>query len=132
MFNQIEKNNDLPDVLLVENDKASRDIIRYFLRKICNVDFAENGNEALKKVTLVKYSAVLMDINLGLGISGVETAQNIRKVPGYNEIPIAAITAYAMAGDKEKFLSLGCTHYLAKPFDKEDLQDLVQEIIAIQ
>ena len=131
MLNNYEKNTDLPGVLLVENDKASRDIIRYFLRKICNVEFAENGGEALKKITSTKYAAVLMDINLGLGISGIETAQNIRKVPGYEKIPIAAITAYAMVGDKEKFLSLGCTHYLAKPFDKEDLQDLVKEIISV-
>ncbi len=129
MLNNIERNQNLPSVLLVENDKASRDIIRYFLRKICNVEFAENGQEALKKVSSANYSAILMDINLGLGISGVETAQNIREVKGYNNIPIAAITAYAMVGDKEKFLSLGCTHYLAKPFDKEELQDLVKEII---
>lgn len=131
MLNNFEKNEELPHVLLVENDKASRDIIRYFLRKICNVEFAENGQDALNKIKLNKYAAILMDINLGLGISGVETAQNIRKVTGYEKIPIAAITAYALVGDKEKFLSLGCTHYLAKPFDKEDLQEMVKEIISL-
>lgn len=125
-------NAELPVVLLVENDSASRDIIRYFLKEICKVDFAENGLEALDKTNYAKYAAILMDINLGIGINGVETTQLIKKLPGYENIPVAAITAYALAGDKEKFLSQGCTHYLSKPFDKFKLLNLVKEMLYIK
>ncbi len=122
---------ELPKILLVENDTASRDIIKYFLREICVIDFAENGLDAVNMVRAQKYSAILMDINLGIGMSGVEATQEIRKLPGYTNTPIAAITAYAMAGDREKFLSIGCSHYLSKPFDKNKLLKLINEILSI-
>jgi CheY-like chemotaxis protein len=69
-----------------------------------------------------------MDIDLGMGINGIETTQRIRKIPGYEKIPIVAVTAYAMTGDKEKFLAAGCSHYIAKPFPKDKLVSLVKEI----
>jgi CheY-like chemotaxis protein len=129
MFDSNSFNNKLPDVLLVENDVASRDIIKYFLKNICNIDFAENGLDAINMAKAKKYMAILMDINLGIGMSGLEVTQELRKLPEYKNTPIAAITAYAMAGDREKFLSLGCSHYLSKPFDKAKLLNLVNDIL---
>jgi|YelNatPaOPRAMG01_1025707.scaffolds.fasta_scaffold00440_22 CheY-like chemotaxis protein len=129
MFDSNSSNNKLPDVLLVENDVASRDIIKYFLKNICNIDFAENGLDAINMAKAKKYMAILMDINLGIGMSGLEVTQELRKLPEYKNTPIAAITAYAMAGDREKFLSLGCSHYLSKPFDKAKLLNLVNDIL---
>ena len=67
-----------------------------------------------------------MDINLR-GISGLEAAQNIRKMKGYEKIPIIALTAYAMVGDREEFLRNGCTHYLSKPFSKEELNNILND-----
>jgi PAS domain S-box-containing protein len=117
------------NLLLVENDKPSVDIIRLYLQNDYIVDYAVDGLSALESIKKKKYSAVLMDIDLGLGMNGIEVTQKIKKIPGYENVPIIAVTAYAMLGDREKFLSAGCTHYLSKPFDKSAIISLLQEIL---
>jgi PAS domain S-box-containing protein len=118
-----------PKVLVVENDEASRDITRLFLRKICNLEFAESGEEAIKMVGQTNYDIILMDINLGIGMSGIDTTKQIRKINGYKNIPIVALTGFAMRGDREEFIKAGCTHYLSKPFSKQGIIKLVKNII---
>ena len=73
-----------------------------------------------------------MDINLGVGLDGVETTREIRKLKGYSSTPVVALTGYAMESDKDKFLSVGFTHYLAKPFDKKDIISLVEDIFVAE
>jgi CheY-like chemotaxis protein len=70
-----------------------------------------------------------MDINLGLGMNGIEATKRIRKIPGFESIPIVAVTAYAMAGDRETFLNIGCTHYISKPFTKREFISLIEEVL---
>lgn len=118
-----------PEILIVDNDEASRDIIKLFLKNICNVDAAESGEEAIKLVKEKSYKLIFMDINLGKGLSGIETTQKIKKLNAYKNVPIVALTAFAMSGEKEEFLRMGCTHYLSKPFMKKDLLDLLKSII---
>ena len=96
-------------------------LVYTFVKKEFDLDIVSNGNEALKKVTEKVYDAILMDINLGEGKTGLDTAQEIKRLEKYKETPIVAVTAFAMEKDKEEFLKYGCTHYLAKPFDKQDL-----------
>ncbi len=71
-----------------------------------------------------------MVINLR-GISGLEAAKQIRQLSGYSNVPIVAVTAYAMVGDKEKFLDGNCTHYLSKPFTREDLLNVITKALNI-
>jgi CheY-like chemotaxis protein len=69
-----------------------------------------------------------MDIGLR-GINGIEALKLIRCInEHYSGVPVIAITAYAMKGDKEKFLSLGFTHYLSKPFQQSELLSLLSAI----
>jgi PAS domain S-box-containing protein len=119
----------LPNILLVENDVTSALITRIALKNICNIDVIENGEEAIEICRAKKYSVILMDIGLGLGINGIETGSIIRKIPGYENIPMVAFTAFAMQGDKENFLSQGMTHYISKPFQVDDLKNLITEIL---
>jgi CheY-like chemotaxis protein len=119
----------LPKILLVENDITTRTVIKSALKKICDLDSAEDGETAIQLAAENKYPVILMDIALGYGIDGIETTKRIRKFPGYKKIPIVALTAFAMVGDKEIFLSQGMTHYLSKPFQLSDLKNLVTEIL---
>ncbi len=115
-------------VLLVEDDPGNAAVITSFLQDNVNVDCVSDGNSAVKVCNSLKYDAVFMDINLK-GIDGVETFKQIRKINNhYAHIPVIAITAYAMLGDKEKFLSFGFTHYISKPFDRNQLQILLKTI----
>jgi CheY-like chemotaxis protein len=118
-----------PLLLLVENDQPSRDVVKIFLKNICNIEFAVNAAEALEKINSVNYDIILMDINLGKGMNGLELTRRIKKDKKYEKTPIIALTAYAMAGDKENFIAAGCTHYVSKPFDKATLIGLINKII---
>jgi len=119
-----------PKVLIVENDNASIDIIRLFLKDLCVVEFIDSGEKAYKLINENDYDLILMDINLGKGMSGTETTKEIRKIEKYKNIPIVAITGFAMRGDREEFLKAGCTHYLSKPFSRAKIIKLIKQIFA--
>ena len=119
----------LPDVLLVEDDPSNASVIEYFLNDVCNLDTATTGEQALEMTSKKQYSAILMDIDLGRGISGIEATKRIRKLVGYKNLPIVAVTALAMKGQKELFLSEGCSHYISKPFESQTFVSLIKEII---
>ena len=116
-------------ILVVDNDEVSRNYLNHVLGKYFTVDLAENGNEAIKLAEENKYDLILMDIGLGVGINGMEATREIRKIKGYEEIPVIAVTGYAMKNDKKEFLSQGLTHYLSKPFTKSELLSLIKEIL---
>ncbi len=116
-------------VLLVENDLPSIQVIQLALNKICKIDVADKGETAINIAKQESYELILMDIGLGLGMNGIQTTKEIRKISGYENTPIVAVTAYAMQGDKEKFLAEGLTHYISKPFEIKALQNLVRNIL---
>ena len=119
----------LPHILLIEDDQSNAGVIKFFLDGLYDVDIAPTGEQGIEKVKEKKYNAILMDIDLGLGINGLETARNIKTLPNYNNEPIIAVTALALKGDRERFLAGGCSHYLAKPFKKEELIKIISEAL---
>jgi len=126
---ELKKPTRLPDVLLVEDDYSNAGVIEYLLAGVCNLDAAVTGEEAIDKCEKKQYAAILMDIALGRGISGLEATKRIRKIKGYENSPIVAVTALAMKGQRELFLSEGCSHYISKPFDKKSFLTLVNDIL---
>ena len=118
------------EVLLIEDDKPTANIIKFYLSEICKTDWAPNGEKAIEMVTENNYSIILVDINLGMGLNGIETINKIKEIGRYKSVPIVAVTAYALYGDKEKFLNLGCDYYMSKPFDKSELIELVDSLLA--
>ena len=117
-------------ILVVEDDSTSRDVINLFLKNLYDVSFAENGETALKRIEDNNLDLIIMDINLGSGINGIEVTDRIRKTSGYESIPIIAATAFAMLGDREKFLSNGFDHYISKPYLKTQLVKLISDIFS--
>ncbi len=124
--------SNLPEILLVEDNEMNKEVVMIYLRKICKVDYAKDGLTAIQMTSQKKYSAVLMDINLGNGFSGVDAMKKIKDINGYNNVPFVALTGYALHDDKEKLLREGCSYYLSKPFMKKDLLDLINEIINVE
>jgi CheY-like chemotaxis protein len=99
------------------------------LRGICKTDFAMYGLKAIQMAKLKTYRLILMDINLGPGIDGLETAREIRKIPGCEKTPIVAVTGFTLLGERDRLLEGGCTHYIPKPFDQSTLIDLCKQIL---
>ena len=127
---QKDRNADqTPKVLLVEDEATNRKIAKLYLADFCELDMADNGVKAIDLATRNFYSAILMDINLGQGLSGIEVTREIKKLDRYKDVPIIAFTAFALDGDEETFLEEGCTHYLPKPCSRDELIDLLNEVI---
>jgi CheY-like chemotaxis protein len=113
-------------VLIIDDDPATRKIIELFLKDEIITKSVSNIKDALNEASLDEFSLVLMDISLGQGVSGVDLLKNFRKMSFYKNVPIIAVTAHAMVGDKERFLSEGFDDYLSKPFSKRDLINRVK------
>jgi PAS domain S-box-containing protein len=109
-------------VLLVEDDAINRKVIQKILEQEgCQVDTACNGKEALALYEKSNYDNILMDIQMPI-MNGIETAKQIRRLEnGKSHIPIIALTAYALQGDREAFLAQGMDGYLPKPVQQEEL-----------
>ena len=90
---------------------------------------ASNGIEALKLMENYNFDIILMDIQMP-ELDGIETAEIIREKEKKSgkHIPIIAITAYALKGDKEKFLSKGMDDYISKPVDINELNEILNRI----
>ena len=71
----------------------------------------------------------ILDINLGERVTGEDVLKEIRKIPGYDKIPVLAVTGYAMSGDKERLLSTGFSGYISKPFTQESLIKLINRTV---
>lgn len=119
----------VPEVLIVEDNEINRRLAGLYLRELCNIDMAENGYIAMNKIRSKKYDAILMDINLGAGPNGIHIANEIRTIDHYRDIPIIAVTGYTLQGDREKLLANGCSHYVAKPYDKKTLIKLFSGLL---
>ncbi len=117
-------------ILIVEDDLTSQDFMKLILKNSYEVDIAENGKRALESCTNNSYNAILLDISLGKGMDGTETLKQIREIERYKSIPIAAVTAHAMTGHMELFLSKGFDHYISKPFSKAELLNLLTEMMS--
>ena len=114
-------------ILILDDDDISRFYISYVYKNIAIVDTADDADSAIIKATHIFYDIVILDIGLKGELNGIDVLKAIRQLPGYDKIPIIAFTAFAMPGDKEKFLSEGFDDYIAKPIVKEDLFEMVDK-----
>ena len=117
------------NVLYVDDDKVAQKFIVNFLSGVFSVQSCLTGEEAIDMISKNKYDIILIDINLGSGISGVELMTNIKQMDTYRKVPLIAITGYAMIGDKEKFLSKGFDYYIPKPVSKTQLLKIMKTVV---
>lgn len=126
------------DIFIVEDDRMNRMVLQKLLSKAGNLTLAVDGNETMKIVgERYKrghvFQVMLFDINLPAPWDGVKLMQQIRTdYPDYKFIPFIAQTAYAMAGDKERFLDAGFDDYIAKPINKNELMTKIENQLNIR
>ena len=107
-------------VLVVEDNPLNLELIlEILLSRDFVVDTVDDGEKAIKATEKSSYDMILMDIALP-GIDGVEATRIIKSKPGYKDVPFVALTAFAMAGDKERLLNEGFNDYISKPLDIQD------------
>ncbi|MCO7222743.1 ATP-binding protein [Pleionea sp. CnH1-48] len=123
-------------ILVVEDNRVNQEVIKGLLKPLrCHIDIAGNGLEALNTLKNQKhiYQLILMDCQMP-EMDGFETTKSIRSGEAGNaqkDIPIIALTASAMKGDKEKCFNVGMNGYLTKPINRERLMDLLHEHLSV-
>ncbi|HSL88703.1 MAG TPA: response regulator [Ignavibacteriaceae bacterium] len=121
--------NEIKNILYVEDEEVAFSVVRRFLEKLCMVENAVDAETAINLLAKKKYDLILMDISLKHSINGLDLTRLIRNMPDYIDIPIIAVTAHAMVGDKEKILDSGCDAYLSKPFTMKEIIQLIGEFL---
>jgi hypothetical protein len=119
-------------ILIAEDNKINQKVISWLLAPLNGqFDIVENGLEAVAAVTRSNYDLVLMDIQMP-EMDGVAATKQIRSLAGpVGQIPIIAMTANAMQGDREKYLLAGMNDYVAKPIDQRDFLTIITRIASI-
>ena len=130
LFEELENNEqELPELLIVDDDQYSREVAVICIERDYRYELCATGAEAVEKIKQKQYAGVLLDINLGKGLSGLQVLEEIVLRPEYKQVPVIAVTAFALRSDREYFLSRGCTHYIAKPYGRRQLLDLISSAI---
>jgi two-component system cell cycle response regulator DivK len=115
----------MPKILLIEDNEMNRDMLsRRLIRRGYEVVLATNGQEGLALARSGCPDLILMDLNLPT-LDGWETTRRIKSSASTAAIPIMALTAHAMAGDKEQALAAGCDDYETKPIEFERLLEKI-------
>ena len=116
-------------VLVADDNPVSRELIREILENDdCEVIEAGDGREALEKVREHRPDLALLDIQMPV-MDGNAVVREIRADPQLSTLPVVALTAYAMQGDREKALALGFNSYITKPIDIPAFRAEVAELL---
>ncbi len=119
----------MPKILLVEDNEMNRDMLsRRLTRRGYEIVIAVDGQQGVDLATSEKPALVLMDMSLPV-IDGWEATRRIKASETTRHIPVIALTAHAMAGDREQALAAGCDDYDTKPIDLERLLPKIQKFL---
>ena len=118
-------------VLLTDDNAINRQVIKLFLApQGCDIAEATNGKEALDKIAQGEFDIVLLDVHMPV-MDGKEAIQRLRANPRWAKLPVIALTADAMSGDREKYLALGMTDYVSKPVDQRELIARMYKVLGL-
>jgi len=116
-----------PRVLVVEDNEQNMYLLSFILEKSgYEVLQARSGTEGIELASRTKPTIILLDIQLP-GMDGYEVARRLKARPETGDIPIVAVTSYAMLGDRERALEAGCTGYIEKPINPETFVAQIEE-----
>jgi CheY-like chemotaxis protein len=120
----------MPKILLVEDNEINRDMLsRRLERRGYRVAIALDGEQGVSMAGSEAPDLILMDMSLPV-LDGWEAARRLKAAPETRSIPIIALTAHAMAGDREKAIESGCDDYDTKPIEFERLLEKIETILA--
>jgi CheY-like chemotaxis protein len=117
-------------ILLVEDNEMNRDMLsRRLVKRGYEVVIAVDGREGVDKARTEAPALVLMDMSLPV-LDGWEATRELRANPATRSIPVIALTAHAMAGDREKAMAVGCDDFDTKPIELERLLAKIEALLA--
>lgn len=117
-------------VLIIEDNEQNLYLIRFLMEQSgFNIVEARSGPEGITAATKVQPDLILLDIQLPL-MDGYSVARALRQNRSLDEVPIVAVTSYAMVGDRERTLEAGCNGYIEKPIDPDTFRNEVEKYLS--
>jgi len=117
---------DIKKILIVDDNRDSRELVVKALKgKGYRMIEATDGEEALEKAVAERPDLILMDISMPK-IDGFEVTRRLKSREEFQDVPIVALTAHAMKGDREKALGVGCEGYISKPINIRELPEQIR------
>ncbi|MCH8556736.1 MAG: response regulator [Balneolia bacterium] len=116
-------------VLHIEDTPEIRLIANIFLKDEYDIQSASCGEEAVEKASKEKYDIILMDINLGEGCDGFEVSEQLRQLPGYENVAIIAVTTSNYLEVRGRCIETGFNAFIQKPFEKRDLKNTITQLM---
>jgi len=114
--------------LYIEDQVDSQILFKVQMKDLKNIQFATSFEEALPLLETNEFDFIIMDINLQGEYNGLDALKIIHQVPQFQKIPVIAVTAYVLPGDKEKFIATGFTDFISKPIFREKLVESLKKI----
>ncbi len=126
--NRVESNIENLSCFYLEDQFDSRLLFENQMKDLKKIGFAESLEKALPLLVKEKYDFILMDIRLAGDFNGIDALKIVKSLPGYENVPVIAVTAYTEAGDREKYLSLGFSEYIPKPFLRKEVMEALRKL----
>ena len=118
-----------PRILIIEDNEKNLYMMTFLLEKSgYEVTQARDGKEGIDLAGRVEPAIILLDIQLPV-IDGYAVARELRKNPALIDVPIIAVTSYAMVGDRDRVMAVGCTDYIEKPIDPDTFVEYIQKYL---
>ncbi len=123
-------NPNLKKILVVEDDLKNMKLFIAILKMIPNIQIIseEKGDRAVDLIKNEKPDLIILDIQLP-GKSGIEICKELRMLEAFKTLPLIAVTAFAMKGDKERILDAGFTSYISKPINIQNFKELINNFL---
>ena len=119
----------MPKILIVEDNEMNRDMLsRRLVKRGYDVDIAVDGEQGLAMARSTPPALILMDMSLP-GVDGWEATRQLKTMPETRAVPVIALTAHAMAGDREKAIAAGCDDFDTKPVDLPRLLAKIEALL---
>jgi CheY-like chemotaxis protein len=116
-------------ILVVEDNPDNMYVMdRILTHRGYVVEQASSGEDALRMIVETPFDLVLMDMQMP-GLDGYATVRTMRELTAGNQVPIIAVTANSMPGDRERTIDVGCTDYVSKPIQTHDLLQLIEHYL---
>ena len=114
-------------ILIIEDNIETQLIFKIYLRDKYLLEIADTAEKGLELLNKDNFDILLLDINLPGDLSGEDVIKKVKKNNKFEKMPVIVVTAYALKGDKEKYLGLGADEYISKPVNKSTLSGIVDK-----
>ena len=118
-------------ILLIEDNYDTQLIFKIYLREFYDMEVAGTAEEGIEMLRNNNYDLLVLDINLPGKLDGSAVLNELRNEMNKKDFPVLVVTAYAMSGDREKYIQQGANAYLPKPVRKDDFMDKIRSFTAV-